>query len=108
MQIRLNVQIEFNGKTANKNKWKCENNLELSTKHFRDVTVPKLTNILGYRKEKIWLSTGCMNDKCFLTPEPAYGPMPAQWKEPGIKGCDPPSTIWGGEQMAAMAGGLSM
>ncbi|KAF2818660.1 hypothetical protein CC86DRAFT_308748 [Ophiobolus disseminans] len=83
---RLNINVEFNGKTTN-GKYYCEKNLPAYTKYFKENTKDKISKAMNWKSDKIFLFNSCQEDACFDTRE-RYT-LGAPWVEP--KGCSPPS-----------------
>jgi len=86
VEVRLNVLVEFNGKTLH-GEWYCDKSLPTITQYFKQETLPKISKIMGWSTNKIWIYTSCQEDNCFDTRERYYIGKP--WVEP--KGCKPPN-----------------
>jgi hypothetical protein len=79
LEVRLNVMIEFNGKTANP-KSSCFENRKYITNYFIYTVKPKIVNVMGYQSQNIHVFNTCQDESCFHTSNEYELGKP--WKEP--------------------------
>jgi hypothetical protein len=89
VQGRLNIKLEFNGKT-NEGEFNCDRALMPIADHFKDGLRHKVAQIINWNWGKTLLYNTCQRESCFDKKD-GYSPG-KPWKE--NKGSDKPSGIW--------------
>jgi hypothetical protein len=88
VEVRLNVLLDFNGNTVNK-QYDCESNLPYISRYFHAVTKGKINEVLGFKSENIHLFNSCQVEKCFHADTKGLYEFGHPWKEP--PDCVPPT-----------------
>lgn len=89
---RLNVIVEFNGKTTN-GKAVCESSLFRTINHFQNHVLDDVSKVMRNKKEDIVMFASCPKDECFgidkaYRPGADWQPGTKEWRE--SKGCEAP------------------
>jgi hypothetical protein len=93
VMVRFEHSYRFLPYPVERKGWFCDNNLAQSVKYFHEKTSPKITKLMGYKKDKIWVRSACQNSVCFRTDHGGYEWIPQPWNEPFHKDCPEPTII---------------